>query len=187
MRSEYRCTRMGTMCGHAPNPSSRIHAGETTVHLSRAACVACDSNLPRSPRSYHHFRSVRAANQVVQGYRVSTDDHLALHAMVGLANLAQFVSECTVLEVRRRVALAVVQASQHSLWGRLYLATSSSLRTHKWHCQLYTGCMDLLHRTWTSLIDSDRRLCILAFGCCLVPPSSSTSVMTFDWMASYVR
>lgn len=105
---------MGTMCDHVLNPSLRIHACETTVLLPRAACVACDRSLLRSLRNHHHVRSVCATGQVVREYRVSMDGHPVLHAMAGLASLAYSLGECTVLEVRRLLALVVVRAFQHS-------------------------------------------------------------------------
>lgn len=177
---------MTTRCDHAPNLSLRTHACGTAVRPSQAAYAAYDCSPPRSLRSYRHFHSVHAAGRVVREYRASKDGHPVLHAVADLASLAQSADECKVHEVRQRVALVVVRASRRSLWGRLCPETSSSLRKRKWHYQLYTGCMGLLHHTLTSLTDSDRKLCILAFECCLVPPSSSISVMTLNWRASYV-
>ena len=100
--------------GRALNPSSQIHAYETMVPLSQAACVAYDCSLLRNLRSCYRFRSARAKGQVVRECRVSKDDHFVLHAMVDLANPALSAGECIILEVRRRVALVVVRASQHS-------------------------------------------------------------------------
>ena len=34
-----------------------------------------------------------------------------------------------------------------TLLDKLYLETSFVLQKHKWHCQLYTGCMGWHHRT----------------------------------------
>lgn len=150
------------------------------VPPSQVACVACGCNPLRSLRSYHRFRWVRVISPIVQGCRVSTDDRPVPHAVAVLASLALLAGECIALEVQRRVGLVVVRASQHILWGRLCLATSSSRQTRKWHYRLYNDCMDLRHHTLTSSADSDRRLCILAFGCCLVLPSSSTFVMTLN-------
>lgn len=151
-----------TKCGHALSLSSRIHACGTAARPSRAACVACGCNPPRSLRSYHRSRSVRAEDQVVRGCRGSMGVHLALHEVAGLANLDQSVGECIVLEVQRRVAIVVARAFQRSLWDRPCLATSSSLQTHRWHYRPYTCCRGWLRHTLTSLIDSDRKLCILA-------------------------
>lgn len=167
-----------TIYGHALNPSLWIHAYGTTARLFQATYVACDCSPPQSSRNYCRFRSFRARDQGVRGCRVSTGDHSVLHAMVDLANLGQFVCECRVLVVQRPVAIVVVRASQHSLWGRLCLVTFSFLQKHRWHYQLYTGCRDSLHHTSTFSIDSDHKPCILAFGYCLVPPSNSIYVMT---------
>lgn len=152
-----------TRCDHAPNPSLRTHACGTAVHPSQAAYVAYDYSPLRSLRNYHRYRSIRATGRVARECRALKGGRLVLHAVADPASLAQSADECKVHEVQRRVALVVARASQrnwlsqsmtqtkaswtHTLWGRPCPATSSFPRKRKWHYQLYTGCMGLLHHT----------------------------------------
>jgi len=85
-------------------------------------------------------------------------------AKVLRAMIDQLAADCTVLAGPIRVAFVVARASPRScafvnnklkskirkqltLWDILCLVTSSFRQIHKWHCLLYTDCMDWHRRT----------------------------------------
>lgn len=147
-------------------------------HLLQSIFAACDCSLPRILRSGCCCHQEHAEDPGVPKCHGSEDGHLVFLAMAGQASSRLVVGGCKVPGDQQPIVLVVAQASRRILWDTLCLGTSFVHQKRRLRCQLCSDCRGLLRHTLTFSNGSGRKLCTLAFGCCLEPPLSLTCVVT---------